>query len=158
MVELTRRTRGHLVTLIQGGFQSDYLATLGLNTNEHPWPETQRIGKWNKPQTCPQLLLIRWMPISISVTRHAFNWPYYGIGIRRFTFKNCTYEIFDAIRIQVRIAPSLPVKMLSINLPKFTSKENSGGSSVYSYSRIASTERAQVQSVAYILTRLQYPS
>ena len=35
-----------------------------------------------------------------------------------------------------------PVKMLWIYLPKFTSKEKSGGYSVYSCSRIASMKRA----------------
>ena len=40
------------------------------------------------------------------------------------------------------ISESFPVKMLSINLPKFTSKEKSGAYSVYSYCRIASAERA----------------
>ena len=56
--------------------------------------------------------------------------------------KNYTYENFDAIRIQKRISASFPVKILEAYLSKFTSKEKSGGYSVYSYSRIASIERA----------------
>ena len=63
-----------------------------------------------------------------------FDWPYSGIRKWAFTFKNCFYEIFDAIRIQRRISSSFPVKMLSINLSKFTSKENSGAYSIYSNS------------------------
>ena len=79
---------------------------------------------------------------SADMTHAAFDWPYSRVRIRTFTFRNCNYEILDAIRIQRRISSSFAVKMLSINLPKFTSKEKSGAYSVYSYSRIASTERA----------------
>ena len=47
-----------------------------------------------------------------------------------------------SIRIQRRISVSFPVKLLSMHLPKFTSKEKSEAYSVYSHSRMASIERA----------------
>ena len=62
--------------------------------------------------------------------------------MQTFTSKNYTWENFDAIRIQRRISASFPVKISWIYLPKFTSKEKSGGYSVYCYSRVASIERA----------------
>ena len=61
---------------------------------------------------------------------------------RAFTFKNRIYNIFYALGIQMRISASFPVKLLTINLPKFTSKEKFGPYFVRSYSRIASIERA----------------
>ena len=58
-------------------------------------------------------------------------------------FKNYSYENFDAIRIQRRFSASFPVKTLQITVPKFGTKEKSGGYSVDSYSRIASTENTK---------------
>ena len=46
------------------------------------------------------------------------------------------------MRIQRRISASFPVEMLWIYLPKFISKEKSGGYFVYSYFKIASIEPA----------------
>ena len=63
-----------------------------------------------------------------------------------FTSKNYTDKNFDAIRIQRRISASFLIKMSWTYVPKFTSKEKFAGYSVYSYSRIASIERALKQS------------
>ena len=85
---------------------------------------------------------------------HAFDWPYSGIRIRTFTSKNYSYENVDAIRIQRRFSASFPVKTLKITVPKFSTKEKSGGYSVDSHSWIASTEKPKNTSLAALLSEI----
>ena len=49
----------------------------------------------------------------------AFDWPYSGIGMRKFTSKNHVYESFDVNRIHIRFAASFRNKILSRNRPAF---------------------------------------
>ena len=63
--------------------------------------------------------------------------------MRRFTSKNHVYENFDVIRIQIRFAASFANKILLRNRPAFNSKEKIDGYSVYSYSKIGSTDRTR---------------
>ena len=74
----------------------------------------------------------------------AFDWPYSGIRMRRFTSKNHVYENFDVIGIHRRFVAPFPDKMLLRNRPAFSFREKSRGYSSYSYSRIGSIERAQI--------------
>ena len=77
----------------------------------------------------------------VHFTKGAFDLPYSGIRMRKFTSKNHVYENFDIIGIQRRFAASFPDKISLINRPPFSSKEKYRGYSVYSYSRIGPIER-----------------
>ena len=63
------------------------------------------------------------LAVTPMVILGAFDWPYSGIRMQRFTSKNHVYENSDFVGIQRRFAASFPDKMLLRNHSAFSSKE-----------------------------------